>query len=139
MHDETDLGRFLDAQTRDYPVALSEIMAGKKRGHWMWYIFPQLAGLGYSDMARYYGIKNMAEATAYLAHPLLRQRIMDICRALLNLHENNPTNVMGSPDDIKLRSSMTLFSMVPYTDPVFDEVLSKYFGGVKDEATIGLL
>ena len=139
MHDETDLGRFLEAQARDYPQALSEIRAGKKRSHWMWYIFPQLVGLGRSEMARRYGIKDMAEATAYLSHPLLRGRMIEICKALLSLPGDNATHVMGSPDDLKLRSSMTLFSMVPHTDPVFNRVLSKYFGGEKDEATIGLL
>ena len=139
MHDETDLGRFLEAQARDYPQALSEIRAGKKRSHWMWYIFPKLVGLGRSEMARRYGIKDMAEATAYLSHPLLRGRMIEICKALLSLPGDNATHVMGSPDDLKLRSSMTLFSMVPHTDPVFNRVLSKYFGGEKDEATIGLL
>lgn len=135
----TDLKRFLDAQKRDYVIALAEIKAGQKRSHWMWYIFPQVAGLGYSEMAQYYAIKNRDEAIAYLGHPVLGKRLVEISKALLNIKEHNATRIMGSPDDLKLRSSMTLFALVPDTDPVFGAVLKKLFDGEKDPATLQLL
>jgi len=134
-----NLKRFLDAQQRDYATALAEIKAGSKRSHWMWYIFPQIDGLGYSDMAKRYAIKDLAEATDYLAHPVLGQRLKDISAALLDLKSNNATQVMGSPDDLKLRSSMTLFALVEGNDSVFDKVLKKYFDGHKDTATLQLV
>lgn len=136
---DTNLTRFLDAQQRDYKTAFSEIKSGRKRSHWMWYIFPQVAGLGYSEMAQFYGIKHRDEAIAYLAHPVLGKRLVAITNALLDLRENNAKKVMGSPDDMKLRSCMTLFSLVPGTDPVFEAVLKKFFDGKKDQATVELL
>ena len=123
-----DLSRFLNAQARDYEQALSEIRAGRKRSHWIWYIFPQLDGLGYSGTARYYAIKDRAEAEAYMEDPVLSGRLIEISNALLELESDDPTEVMGYPDDLKLRSSMTLFSMVS-DDPVFKKVLDKFFGG----------
>ncbi|MBQ6215530.1 MAG: DUF1810 domain-containing protein [Oscillospiraceae bacterium] len=123
-----DLSRFLNAQARDYEQALSEIRAGRKRSHWIWYIFPQLDGLGYSGTARYYAIKDRAEAEAYMEDPVLSKRLIEISEALLELDSDDPTEVMGYPDDLKLRSSMTLFSMVS-DDPVFKKVLDKFFGG----------
>ena len=123
-----DLSRFLNAQARDYEQALSEIRAGRKRSHWIWYIFPQLDGLGYSGTARYYAIKDRAEAEAYMEDPVLSGRLIEISKALLELDSDDPTEVMGYPDDLKLRSSMTLFSMVS-DDPVFKKVLDKFFGG----------
>ena len=123
-----DLSRFLNAQARDYEQALSEIRAGRKRSHWIWYIFPQLDGLGYSGTARYYAIKDRAEAEAYMGDPVLSGRLIEISKALLELESDDPTEVMGYPDDLKLRSSMTLFSMVS-DDPVFKKVLDKFFGG----------
>jgi uncharacterized protein (DUF1810 family) len=138
MNNAFSLKRFLDAQSRDYEIALAEIKAGRKRSHWMWYIFPQIAGLGYSEMAKRYAIKDMSEATAYLMDPVLSTRLIEISRALLNLSGDNATQVMGSPDDLKLRSSMTLFSLVPNADPVFERVLKKFFDGEKDDATIKL-
>ena len=123
-----DLSRFLNAQARDYEQALSEIRAGRKRSHWIWYIFPQLDGLGYSGTARYYAIKDRAEAEAYMEDPVLSGRLIEISKALLELESDDPTEVMGYPDDLKLRSSMTLFSMVS-DDPVFKKVLDKFFGG----------
>lgn len=131
-----NLNRFLEAQERDYETALSEIKAGRKRSHWMWYIFPQMAGLGYSEMAQRYAITGLPEASAYLKHLVLGARLIKISNALLALSINNATNVMGSPDDLKLQSSMTLFSLVPGADPVFDAVLKKYFKGEKDRATL---
>ncbi|MDN3583401.1 DUF1810 domain-containing protein [Mucilaginibacter flavus] len=135
----SDLKRFLEAQLRDYATALSEIKTGRKRSHWMWYIFPQIDGLGYSDMAKRYAIKDLAEATDYLAHPVLGSRLKEITAALLQLPGNNANQVMGSPDDLKLRSSMTLFALVEGNDSVFDQVLKKFFDGHKDPATLQLV
>ena len=134
-----NLEKFLDAQRTDYATALAEITAGRKRSHWMWYIFPQMRGLGFSDMAHRYGIRDAAEAAAYLAHPVLGSRLLEISRALLALPGSNATSIMGSPDDMKLRSSMTLFGAVPGADAVFQAVLNKFFGGAKDAKTVQLL
>lgn len=139
MPAQPDLQRFLDAQARDYQAALAELKAGRKRSHWMWYIFPQVQGLGYSNMAQHYAIKDAAEAAAYLKHPTLGPRLVDISRALLTLPGSNATAVMGTPDDLKLRSSMTLFAQVPGADPVFQAVLNKFFGGAPDAKTLQLL
>jgi len=136
MNNNSSLKRFLDAQARDYTTALSEIKNGRKRSHWMWYIFPQVAGLGYSEMAKRYAIADLPEATGYLTHPVLGTRLIEISNALLALPANNATEVMGSPDDIKLRSCMTLFAHVPGADPVFEAVLKKYFNSEKDKATL---
>jgi uncharacterized protein (DUF1810 family) len=134
-----ELNRFLSAQEQDYDHALSEIRSGRKRTHWIWYIFPQIQGLGFSTNAVYYSITDLQEAAAFLKHPVLGPRLVEISRALLPLSSSNPTQVMGSPDDIKLRSSMTLFSMVPGTDPVFGEVLEKFFGGQRDDRTVAIV
>jgi uncharacterized protein (DUF1810 family) len=133
------LKRFTDAQQRDYAAALAEVQNGRKRSHWMWYIFPQIQGLGFTDTSRYYAIKDLQEAAAYLAHPVLGPRLITIAQALLQLPGSNATQIMGSPDDLKLRSSMTLFGEVPGTDPVFQAVLNKFFGGQKDERTLRLI
>jgi uncharacterized protein (DUF1810 family) len=139
MPQEPNLQRFLDAQRTDYATALAEITAGRKRSHWMWYIFPQMQGLGFSDMAHRYGIRDAAEAAAYLAHPVLGARLREISQALLALLGSNATSIMGSPDDMKLRSSMTLFGAVPGADAVFQAVLDKFFSGAKDAKTVQLL
>jgi uncharacterized protein (DUF1810 family) len=131
-----DLNRFITAQEGIYQTALSEIKSGRKRSHWMWFIFPQIQGLGYSDMAKRYAIKDLPEAAAYLTHPVLGLRLIEISKALLTLPENNPNQIMGSPDDMKLRSSMTLFSIVAGADMVFEAVLKKLFNGQKDTATL---
>ncbi len=136
---ENSLQRFVDAQASDYQTALAEIKAGRKRSHWMWYIFPQLRGLGFSEMARYYGITGAAEAEAYLKHPVLGTRLVEVSQALLTLPGSNATSIMGSPDDLKLRSSMTLFAQVPGADAAFRAVLAKFFGGVSDTKTLELL
>ena len=136
---ENDLTRFVTAQAADYLIALAEIRAGRKGSHWIWYIFPQLRGLGFSHNATYYGIIDLQEASAYLRHPQLGPRLIEISEALLQLPTNNPTLVMGSPDDLKLRSSMTLFAQVPDADPVFSEVLDKFFKGQPDQSTLSLL
>ena len=135
-----DLTRFLEAQEQDYPLALAEIKSGQKTGHWMWYIFPQLKGLGHSTLANYYGINNLEEAVQYLAHPVLGQRLKEISAALLNLEENDPAVIFNSPDDLKLRSCMTLFSLAEGTeDNLFEQVLKKYYQNKRDPETIRLL
>lgn len=139
MPQSSSLTRFLDAQAGDYPAAYAELTAGRKRSHWMWYIFPQIRGLGFSETARYYGIADAAEAEAYLRHPVLGSRLVEIAQVLLGLPGSNATSIMGSPDDLKLRSCMTLFAVVPSTEPVFQAVLDKFFGGVKDAKTLQLL
>jgi uncharacterized protein (DUF1810 family) len=139
MPDNSSLKRFLDAQEHDYPIALAEIKAGRKRSHWMWYIFPQIQGLGFSEMSRYYGIKDVAEAQQYLADPVLGSRLIEISRQLIQLESDDATIIFGSPDDLKLRSSMTLFSSLATTDPVFDVVLRKFFHGAKDPKTLTIM
>ena len=133
-----ELKRFIDAQENIYAVALSEIKNGRKRSHWMWFIFPQLAGLGYSATSKLYAIKNIEEAAAYLQHPVLGTRLVTISRQLLKL-ENNAHSIFGSPDDIKLQSSMTLFSSVRHSDAIFGLVLEKFFKGVEDPNTLAIL
>ncbi|QQL49130.1 DUF1810 domain-containing protein [Mucilaginibacter ginkgonis] len=136
MAAQYDLNGFLKAQAGDYATALAEIKAGRKRSHWMWYIFPQIAGLGHSDMAKHYAIQNLSEAEAYLHHPTLGPRLIEISKALLDLPGSNATAILGTPDDMKLHSSMTLFSLLKNTDPVFQRVLDKFFNGEKDEQTV---
>ncbi len=139
MSKEYNLDRFVKAQDKSYSTALAEIKNGRKRSHWMWYIFPQVQGLGYSETSRYYAIQNGSEAAAYLQHPVLGQRLVDICEALLQLPSPNASHIFGSPDDIKLKSSMTLFASVPGAHPVFQQVLTMYFGGEKDKTTLQII
>lgn len=136
---EYNLERFMEAQERNYATAFSEMKKGRKQSHWMWYIFPQLKGLGFSSTSQFYGIKDLGEAKAFLMHPVLGARLISICNELLQLHTTNATQVMGSPDDLKLRSSMTLFAVLPDTDPVFQQVLEKFFKGIKDTKTLQLI
>ena len=133
-----DLSRFHKAQKGSYETALAEIRAGRKRSHWIWYIFPQIQGLGYSSTAQYYAIENLEEAKAYLADPVLRERLLEISNALLALDSCDPTDVMGYPDDLKLRSSMTLFSLADPECTVFRDVLEKFYDGREDPRTIAL-
>ena len=135
----SDLSRFIKAQETDYERALSEIRSGHKRSHWIWYIFPQIAGLGFSSTAQYYAIKDRKEAEEYLKNDLLRERLVEISEALLLLESNDAGDVMGYPDDLKLCSSMTLFHEVAPEIDVFQEVLDKFFGGKPDQRTIELL
>ncbi|WP_080236932.1 DUF1810 domain-containing protein [Spirosoma rigui] len=139
MVEEPNLTRFLTAQATDYDQALAEIRAGRKRSHWMWYIFPQLAGLGYSSLAQLYGINGLQEAADYLAHPVLGSRLVAIAHALLGIEGKTATQIMGTPDDLKLRSSMTLFNAVEPTNPVFQDVLDKYYNGEPDPRTLTAL
>lgn len=139
MNKDDTLQRFIKAQESDYEIVLSEIKKGRKRSHWMWYIFPQIAGLGYSETSKYYAIKNKKEAEAYLAHPVLCKRLVNICEILLQLADNNARNIFGSPDDVKLKSCVTLFALLPDADPVFKALLQKFFHGVEDEETVRIL
>lgn len=140
MTDPHNLQRFIDAQSGSYQTALEEIRAGKKRSHWMWYIFPQIAGLGHSDYAIRYAIRDRSEAEAYLQHPILGARLVAISNALLQLPTNDAFAVFGSPDHMKLHSSMTLFaSLHGDHQQVFEAVLDKYFAGKMDARTTALL
>jgi len=139
MSKENNLNRFIDAQERDYQTALTEIRNGRKRSHWMWYIFPQVQGLGFSETSRFYAVKDLDEAEAFLQHPILGSRLIDICNALLGLESNNANQIFGSPDDLKLKSCMTLFAALSNTDPVFRLVLDKFFNGRKDQKTLQLI
>ncbi|KEQ30282.1 calpastatin [Pedobacter antarcticus 4BY] len=136
---EGNLERFIDAQQRDYQIALKEIKAGRKQGHWMWYIFPQLQGLGNTETSKFYALADLNEADTYLSHPLLGSRLVEICNELLKLNKNDPNTIFGHPDDLKLKSSMTLFAEIPLTNPVFIQVLNKFYDGSKDDKTLNLL
>ena len=137
--DPFDLKRFVRAQESDYKRALAEIAAGRKRSHWMWYIFPQFAGLGLSSTSQYYAIGTLDEARAYLAHPTLGPRLIECAEATLTVKDRSAHDIFGSPDDMKLQSSVTLFSLVLPENPVFHRVLEKYFEGKRDERTLDLV
>ena len=134
-----EISRFMNAHQTDYQRALTEIKNGKKVSHWMWYIFPQLKGLGRSFTSEYYGIQDLDEAKAYLADPILGRHLIEICNALLSLDTNDATEVMGRPDDRKLKSSMTLFDAATESSDVFRLVLEKYYNGKKDYRTLEML
>lgn len=137
--DPHDLDRFLQAQADTYADALGEIRAGRKQTHWMWFIFPQLEGLGLSSISRHYAIKTREEAHAYVAHPILGPRLTECAEALLGVEGRTVGEIFGAPDDMKLRSSMTLFASVLSPGNVFDQVLQRYFGGEPDGITLKLL
>ena len=139
MATQYNLQRFIDAQQNKFQIALNEIKNGRKQSHWMWFIFPQIDGLGFSEMAKFYAIKNIAEASLYFEHPVLGARLIEISTALLAIDGKTANQVFGSPDDLKLRSCMTLFSSLPNTNPVFENVLKKYFKGIKDTKTLQLM
>jgi uncharacterized protein (DUF1810 family) len=134
-----DLERFVEAQGPVYETALAELRAGLKRSHWMWFIFPQVAGLGMSVMSQRFAISGADEAAAYLAHPVLGARLIECCEALLSLEGRTAHDIFGSPDDMKLRSSMTLFAAVPDAPSVFNADLDRYFNGQPDERTRSIL
>ena len=137
---EQDLNRFIKAQENSYEEALSEIKSGRKRSHWMWYIFPQFKGLGISETSKYYSIKDLDEAKSYLNHPILGERLKLITNELLALNENNANKIFGSPDDLKLKSSMTLFAAINISkENIFNAVLDKYFNGQTDNKTLTLI
>ena len=134
-----DVTRFIQAQQKDYQFALDEIKKGKKESHWIWYIFPQLRGLGKSYMSDYYGIRDLDEAKAFLQDPYLGKHLQKISEALLNLDNDNATQIMGRPDDMKLKSSMTLFACADPENAVFEKVLEKFYNGHKDGRTLKML
>jgi uncharacterized protein (DUF1810 family) len=139
MLEHREMVRFIEAQQLDYIKALSEIKKGRKVSHWMWYIFPQIAGLGFSETSKYYALKSLSEAEQYLKHPILGKRLIEISSVLMGLQTNDAHTVFGSPDDLKLQSSMTLFSAVKNSNPVFQLVLDKFFAGEKDKHTLALI
>ena len=132
------LNRFVEAQNGIYPIALKELQEGCKRSHWMWFIFPQLKHLGHSYNAKYYGISGIAEATAYLQHPILGQHLRAVTSTILHLFGNDAEAIFGGVDAIKLRTSMTLFDFI-YSNDIYVSVLDKYFQGVKDHRTVSIL
>lgn len=134
-----DLNRFITAQKESYAVALKEIKAGYKRSHWMWYIFPQIAGLGHSWMAKQYEIVNLDEAKAYMENEYLRNNLIEISQALLDCGNDDIGDIMGFPDNLKLCSCMTLFELVAPEEKVFGEVIDKFFDGNRDKRTLELL
>ena len=136
---EYDLQRFISAQEHSYKTALSEIRNDKKVSHWIWYIFPQLKGLGCSQRSEYYGIENLDEAKSYLSHPILGARLLEVTEVLLKLDENDPLKVMGSPDDLKLKFCMTLFAYISEDGSIFHQVLEKYFDGSQNERTLSII
>ena len=137
--DPHDLGRFVQAQEVNYLQALAEIRDGRKRSHWMWYVFPQFDGLGHSSTSKQYSIKSAAEAEAYLRHPTLGARLNKCCEALLKIERRSAHEIFGSPDDMKLRSCATLFASVSTPGSVFERLLDKYFDGRRDDQTIRLM
>jgi len=137
--DPFDLERFVSAQEEVYDSALAEIRSGRKRTHWMWFVFPQLRGLGSSPISRQFAIRSSAEARAYLADPILGARLLECCGALLRANAGSATDIFGSPDDLKLRSCATLFASVSEPGSVFERVLERFYGGARDERTEALL
>ncbi len=137
--DPYELSRFVRAQKHVYADALSEITNGRKRTHWMWFVFPQLAGLGVSATSERYAIATVDEARAYLDHPILGPRLLECSESLLRVEGRSATAILGTPDDLKLRSCATLFASVSPPGSVFDRVLEKYYGGARDPKTLRLL
>ncbi len=137
--DPFDLHRFEQAQADALPTALAELRAGRKRSHWIWYVFPQIAGLGSSPMAQRYALASLDEARAYLAHPVLGPRLRESTEAALGGATGSAHDLFGSPDDLKFRSSMTLFALAAPEDPLFERALARFYGGERDERTIAKL
>ena len=139
MTDPHHLNRFIDAQESNYRSAQAEITAGQKRSHWMWYVFPQYDGLGFSSTSRHYAIKSLKEAAAYLDHPILGPRLRECVDVLLSVTGRPAHEIFGSPDDMKLKSCMTLFAHVSSEGSTFEKVLDRYFGGQRDGKTLELI
>lgn len=139
MNTNFNLERFLQAQESSYALALAEMKAGEKRSHWMWFIFPQIAGLGNSSNANYYAIKSSKEAAAYLQHEILGQRLIEISKVVLDIAGKSAFQIFDHPDYLKFKSCMTLFATLPNTEPVFEKLLDKFFDGKKDEMTLYIL
>ena len=138
-YSNNDLSRFLDAQNKLYLTALAEIKKGKKETHWMWFIFPQIKGLGTSDTANLYAIADLKEASEFLEHPILGKHLIEISGILLTFKRKSADGILGDLDARKLRSSMTLFSMTENTNPIFQEVLDAFFSGESDPLTISII
>ena len=138
MENNYNLNRFIEAQNRDYDIALAEIRAGKKVSHWMWYIFPQIKGLGRSSTSEYYGLSGIKEAQAYLSDPILKARLIEITDAVIAHKDKSAEEIFGGIDAKKLRSCMTLFSIAAPDIPVFEAVLEQFFHGVPDRNTLRL-
>jgi len=134
-----NLERYIKAQKSVFQTALTEIQNGRKSSHWMWYVFPQIQRLGYTEISRFYAIRDIDEAKEYLQHRTLGPRLILMCNSLLELKTNDAHRVFGSPDDLKLKSCMTLFASVSPTDPVFEKVLDKFYNGLKDHITLKIL
>ncbi len=134
-----DLERFVEAQQNIYQQVLKELRNGKKTSHWMWFIFPQIEGLGYSSTAKYYSIKNIKEAKEYLAHPVLGSRLLECFNILLNIKNKTADDIFGYPDNLKLKSCITLFHFISPQENVFEKALQKYFFGGQDEKTISIV
>ena len=139
QNDAFNLARFVSAQEPIYTNVLTELRSGRKRTHWMWFIFPQIDGLGYSSTSKYYAIKSKEEARQYLNHPILGKRLLECAELVLDIKGRSASEIFGSPDDLKLKSSMTLFTTVADPDSVFTRVLDKYFNGQPDSKTLTLL
>ena len=139
MNTENNLQRFLSAQESIYRQVVQELRDGKKTSHWMWFIFPQMEGLGQSSTAKYYSIKNIDEAKNYLAHPVLGARLLECTNILLQINSKTADEIFGYPDNMKLRSSMTLFNYIDPAQNVFADVLEKYFKGEPDQRTLAIL
>lgn len=139
MHDAYDLQRFVDAQQRVYDTVCAELRSGRKRSHWIWFIFPQIAGLGYSEMARRYAISSLDEAKAYLAHPVLGPRLRECTQLVADIEGHRIDEIFWHPDDMKFHSSMTLFAQAAEDNALFVKCLEKYFGGQADDATLARL
>jgi uncharacterized protein (DUF1810 family) len=139
MKDDYNLQRFVDAQAGVFEGACAELRRGRKTGHWMWFIFPQLRGLGFSSMAEYYGITSLAEAKWYLEHPLLGERLIECSRIVTLIEGRSLREIFGSPDDMKFKSSMTLFARAAPENPIFIAAIDKFCGGQFDSLTLDLL
>lgn len=137
--DPFNLKRFITAQETVYPAVVTELKNGRKTSHWMWFIFPQITGLGHSSTASFYAIKNLAEASAYIDDPVLGTRLLESCGLLLQVNGRSAYEIFGFPDDRKLQSCLTLFSMTPHASTLFLKLLSKYYAGEKDSATLDIL
>ena len=134
-----NLNRFIDAQMATYEGAILELAQGKKESHWVWYIFPQIDGLGKSDTAKLYSIKSIEEGRAYLEHPVLGKRLIEACEILLSLKDASIEEVMGFPDDLKLLSSMTLFEFISGSNSIFTKMIEVYFDNERDENSIKII
>ena len=139
MEDRFALRRFVDAQRPVYEAVLGELRAGRKRSHWMWFIFPQIAGLGRSSMAQRFALSSLDEAVAYIAHPVLGPRLRECARLVAGIEGRSIAEIFGDPDDLKFRSSMTLFARAAPEEPIFEECLRRYFSGVSDPQTLARL